>query len=199
MRDIPPKNAEINQTNNLSDDPNTSQPFNTLFEAVPQFHGTIISETNPGFCLTLPATKTLTIATCRNNTLGTYPIQNFAYYDGYLTIRETASCVTPFNIDNCTSSDKWSYNTYTKTLKWEERCVTMEERQSSRVLFYTPCPFSNTTTTKWIFQHILKNDPLPQQIIPKIKSLTQRRFKTKTNKSRKPKTKQRNTATRPTH
>ena len=86
MRDTPPKNAEINQTNiNLSDDPYTSQPFNRLFEAVPQFHGqmilTIISETNPGFCLTLPATKTLTIATCRNNTIGTYPIQNFAYYD----------------------------------------------------------------------------------------------------------------------
>ena len=96
-----------------------------------------------------------------------------------LTIRETTSCVTPFRIDNCTSSDKWTYDPHSKILKWEEKCVTIEERQSTRFLFYTPCTSSTNNTTKWNFQYILKNDPLPQQIIPKIKNLTQRRFKAK--------------------
>jgi hypothetical protein len=46
-------------------------------------------------------------------------------------------------------------------------------------LHYTPCTSSINTTTKWNFQYILKNDPLPQQVIPKIKSLNQRRFRAK--------------------
>jgi hypothetical protein len=50
-------------------------------------------------------------------------------------------------------------------------------------LFYARCPSLNTTTTKWNFQHILKNDPLPQQIIPKIKNLTPKRFRAKYSKS----------------
>lgn len=91
--------------------------------------------------------------------------------------------LTPFRIDNCTSSDKWTSDTYSKTLTWEERCVTIEEKPTSRFLFYTTCPSSNNTVTKWKFQYILKNDLLPQQIIPKIKSLTQRRFRAKHTKS----------------
>lgn len=91
--------------------------------------------------------------------------------------------LTPFRIDNCTSSDKWTSDTYSKTLTWEERCVTIEEKPTSRFLFYTTCPSLNNTVTKWKFQYILKNDLLPQQIIPKIKSLTQRRFRAKHTKS----------------
>jgi hypothetical protein len=40
-----------------------------------------------------------------------------------------------------------------------------------------PCPHPVTDTAKWSFQHVLKNDPLPRQIIPELKSLTSRRFK----------------------
>ena len=175
-----PKITENNQTDiSLSDQSHIEQPFNRFHEAVPQFHGTIISQTVPGYCLTLPTTKTLTFGICKNETLTLYPIQNFAYHDGFLTIRETASCVTPFRIDNCTSSDKWTYDPHSKTLKWEERCLSIEERNSARFLHYSPCTSSTNNTTKWNFQYILKNDPLPQQVIPKIKSLNQRRFRAK--------------------
>lgn len=93
MHATAPEVAEINHSNiSLSDDPTNNQPFNKFFYAVPQFHGTITSESIPQFCLTLPASNTLTFGICRNNTLGTYPIQNFQYHDGYLTIRETAPC-----------------------------------------------------------------------------------------------------------
>ena len=178
-----PKITENNQTDiSLSDQSHLEQPFNRFHEAVPQFHGTIISQTVPGYCLTLPTTKTLTFGICKNETLTLYPIQNFAYHDGFLTIRETASCVTPFRIDNCTSSDKWTYDPHSKTLKWEERCLSIEERNSARFLHYSPCTSSTNNTTKWNFQYILKNDPLPQQVIPKIKSLNQRRFRAKQTK-----------------
>ena len=114
------KTTENNQSDiSLSDQSHLEKPFNRFHEAVPQFHGTIISQTVPGYCLTVPATKTLTFGICKNDTLTTYPVQNFAYHDGYLTIREMASCVTPFCIDNCTLSDKWTYDPHYKTLKWE--------------------------------------------------------------------------------
>ena len=133
-----PKTTENNQSDiSLSDESNPDQPFNRFHEAVPQFHGTIISQTIPGYCSTLPATKTLTLRICKNDTLTTYPIQIFAYHDGFLTIRETASCVTPFHIDNCTSSDKWTHYPHSKTLKWEERCVKIEERQLAHVFCIT--------------------------------------------------------------
>jgi hypothetical protein len=168
-----PKTTENNQSDiSLSDESDLDQPFNRFHEAVPQFHGTIISQTIPRYCLTLPATKTLTFGICKNNTLTICPIQEFAYHDGYLTISKTASCVTPFRIDNCTSSDKWTYDPHSKILKWEERCVTIEEKQSARFLYYAPCTSTTNNITKWNFQYILKNDPLPQQVIPKIKSLT---------------------------
>ena len=49
--------------------------------------------------------------------------------------------------------------------------------------------------------HILKNDPLPQQIIPKIKKVSNpKKIPSKTHKIREPKTKQRQpTAARQTH
>ena len=126
----------------------------------------------------MPTTGILTIDKCRTNTtIGTFPIQKFAYHDGYLTTREDPSCITPPKAGNCTSSDKWTYNSRSKTLQWDNKCIVTEEKNRIRSLSYITCPNTLTDAAKWSFQHVLKNDQLPQQIIPELKSLTSRRFK----------------------
>ena len=83
MQAIAPKIHEVNFQNlNLADD----KSFNNHadFPPIPQFHGTITSEAVTEYCLTLPTTGILTIDKCRTNTtIGTFPIQKFAYHNGY--------------------------------------------------------------------------------------------------------------------
>jgi hypothetical protein len=179
MQAIAPKIHEINSQNlNLADDRSSNNPSHPDFPTIPQFHGTITSEAVPEYCLTLPTTDILTIGKCRTNTtIGTFPIQKFAYHDGYLTTREDPLCITPQKSDNCTSSDKWTYNPRSKTLQWDNKCIVTEEKNKIRFLSYITCPHTLTDAARWSFQHVLKNDQLPQQIIPELKSLTSRRFK----------------------
>ena len=179
MQAIAPKIHEINSQNlNLADDRSSNNPSHPDFPTIPQFHGTITSEAVPEYCLTLPTTDILTIGKCRTNTtIGTFPIQKFAYHDGYLTTREDPLCITPQKSDNCTSSDKWTYNPRSKTLQWDNKCIVTEEKNKIRFLSNITCPHTLTDAARWSFQHVLKNDQLPQQIIPELKSLTSRRFK----------------------
>ena len=177
MQAIAPKIHEVN-SQNRADDQSSINPSHADFPPIPQFHGTITSEAITEYCLTLPTTDILTISRCRTNTtIGTFPIQKFAYHDGYLTTREEPSCITPQKSGNCTSSDKWMYNPRSKTLHWDNKCVVTEEKNKIRFLSYITCPNTLTDAAKWSFQHVLKNDQLPQQIIPELKSLTSRRFK----------------------
>ena len=85
----------------------------------------------------------LTIGKYTNNTLGTFPIQKFAYYDENLSIRETAPCITPQRVDNCTASDKWTYDPHSKILKWENKGITVKEKQPTRYKSYITCPSLN--------------------------------------------------------
>jgi hypothetical protein len=156
MQAIAPKIHEVNsQNHNLADDRSFNNPSYADFPPIPQFHGIITSEAITDYCLTLPTSGILTIGKCRTNTtIGTYPIPKYAYHDGYLTTRENPSCITPQNTDNCT--EKWTYNSLSKTLKWDNKCIVMEEKHKIRFLSYITCPHPLTDTAKWSFQHVLK-------------------------------------------
>jgi hypothetical protein len=84
-----------------------------LFGITTQFHGTILPKTKQEHCLSVTDTQVLSLKLCKSITArNKFPHQNFAYYNGQLTIRGTTDCLTPDKLMACS-------NSFNQTAKWE--------------------------------------------------------------------------------